>query len=79
MNSVKIPTSLPSGIYCDVITGEKLKGICTGKTIKVTDGIVSITLPQNDVNGVIAIHEQSKLSRFDYLHHYKVTENVNYN
>lgn len=77
MNSVNIPTSLPSGIYCDIITGEKAGGICTGKTIKITKGSASITLPQSDENGVIAIHLQSKLSRLEYFHYYRVSQTIN--
>ena len=76
MNSVNIPTDLPSGIYCDIISGEKSSGICTGKTIKITNGIVSINLPKSDESGVIAIHVQSKLNKFEFLDYYRVSGNT---
>nr|QHO60736.1 salivary amylase [Sergentomyia schwetzi] len=56
-----VKTSLPTGIYCDVISGEKINGICTGKIIAVMGGEVTVNIPANDEFGTIAIHTNSKL------------------
>ncbi|CAO1348163.1 unnamed protein product [Diamesa hyperborea] len=57
-----IKTGLSAGVYCDVITGDKIGTFCTGKKITVNaDGFAEITLLENDENGVIAIHVDSLL------------------
>lgn len=54
--SVKLFTSLPSGEYCDVITGNVSKdGECTGTKVTVDEnGEAQINVPVNV--GVLAIH-----------------------
>ncbi|GAB0097242.1 hypothetical protein DMENIID0001_128700 [Sergentomyia squamirostris] len=59
--NAKIRTLLPSGIYCDVISGEKINGACTGKMLGVRSGVVGVILRADDEYGVVAIHRDSKL------------------
>jgi len=50
-------TCLPAGTYCDVISGSKSGGVCTGKTVYVgSNGIAYIGIGRNDEDGVLAIH-----------------------
>jgi hypothetical protein len=52
-------SGLPSGQYCDVISGNLVSGSCTGKTITVNgDGTVNVDLPVPGPDGdrVLAIH-----------------------
>ena len=50
-------TCLPAGTYCDVISGFKSGGVCTGKTVTVgNNGIANIVIGSNDEDGVLAIH-----------------------
>ncbi|KAG5674767.1 hypothetical protein PVAND_004717 [Polypedilum vanderplanki] len=58
MFNVPIETTMKSGIYCDIITGEKISDFeCSGKKLEVDeDGIVIIDLDSDDENGVMAIH-----------------------
>jgi len=50
-------TCLPAGTYCDVITGSKSNGDCTGKTVTVgNDGIAYIMILYYEEDGVLAIH-----------------------
>ncbi|KAJ8925514.1 hypothetical protein NQ315_009353 [Exocentrus adspersus] len=57
-----LPTSLPAGTYCDVISGGLEGGSCTGKSVTVDDsGNASITLSSGEYDGVIAIHVNAKL------------------
>ena len=62
-----LATGLQSGAYCDVISGEKSGGRCSGKTIHVgSDGRANISIePGSDNNSFydsfIAIHANSKL------------------
>ena len=52
----KLKTGLPSGTYCDVITGRIIDGKCTGKTVIVEeDGTAVISIFGI---GVLAIHVQ---------------------
>lgn len=54
---------VPPGIYCDVISGEKINGRCTGKTIVVgVFGRAYIRISGREQNGVLAIHTGSKIS-----------------
>ncbi|XP_076048345.1 alpha-amylase 1-like isoform X2 [Oratosquilla oratoria] len=60
--SQTLQTCLSAGKYCDVISGTKLNGKCTGKTVTVgDDGRAYIQVQTSDYDGVLAIHEQSKL------------------
>lgn len=57
-----LQTSLPAGTYCDVISGDKNGGSCTGKTINVDgNGNAQIQLSVGDYDGVLAIHVNAKL------------------
>lgn len=48
-------TCLPTGTYCDIITGQRVDGKCTGTTIDVDDnGEAKIIIPA--AIGVLAIH-----------------------
>lgn len=54
-------TGLPSGTYCDIISGGKVNGQCTGKSIQVNgDGSANLSI-KNDEDPVVAIHIESKL------------------
>lgn len=51
----KLFTCLQSGIYCDIISGQKIDGKCTGSQVMVDDnGEAEIRIPSNI--GVLAIH-----------------------
>ncbi|GJQ73900.1 hypothetical protein Trydic_g18834 [Trypoxylus dichotomus] len=55
-------TCLPSGTYCDVISGKLRGGRCTGKSIIVgSNGVGYISLNNNEFDGVLAIHINAKL------------------
>ena len=64
--SQRRPTGLPSGVYCDVISGELVDGRCTGKEISVdSQGYIDLFVP-HDTDGVhqdsiVAIHVGAKL------------------
>ena len=50
-------TCLPAGTYCDVISGSKSNGVCTGKTVNVgSDGKANIVILHDEDDGVLAIH-----------------------
>jgi len=52
-------TCLPAGTYCDVISGSKSNGVCTGKTVNVgSDRRANIVILQNEEDGVLAIHTE---------------------
>jgi alpha-amylase len=59
-------TCLPAGNYCDVISGSKSNGVCTGKTVNVGgDGRANIVIIHDEEDGVLAIHaDVSKASTF---------------
>jgi alpha-amylase len=59
-------TRLPAGTYCDVISGSKSNGVCTGKTVNVgSDGKADIVIIHDEEDGVLAIHaDVSKASVF---------------
>lgn len=60
--NASLQTGLPSGSYCDVASGSKDGGKCTGSTIIVgPDGNAQIYLPGNADDGFVAIHADSKL------------------
>lgn len=57
-------TGLPAGTYCDIISGSKVNGACTGTSITVGgDGRATFTIPSvtRVEDSVVAFHEQSKL------------------
>lgn len=59
---VWLQTCLSEGYYCDVISGSKINGSCTGKSIKVeADGKAFIEIGAQEFDGVLAIHRGSKL------------------
>ena len=52
-------TCLPAGTYCDVISGSKSNGVCTGKTVNVgSDGKANIVILHDEEDGVLAIHAE---------------------
>ncbi|CAH1391971.1 unnamed protein product [Nezara viridula] len=59
---VDLQTCLPPGNYCDVVSGQKQDGRCTGITINVRQGgMAKIRVAGNAEDGFLAIHAQSKL------------------
>ncbi|XP_055915746.1 alpha-amylase A-like [Eupeodes corollae] len=55
-------TCLPIGSYCDVISGNKVGNVCSGKTVTVeNDGKANIFIGLEEEDGVLAIHAGSKL------------------
>ncbi|XP_076834577.1 amyAc_bac_euk_AmyA and Aamy_C domain-containing protein [Brachyhypopomus gauderio] len=55
-------TGLPAGIYCDVISGDKLNGQCSGKQLKVGgDRRAQFHISNTDEDPFIAVHIDSKL------------------
>ncbi|XP_011500924.1 PREDICTED: alpha-amylase-like [Ceratosolen solmsi marchali] len=57
-----LQTALPAAEYCDVISGRKVAGKCTGKTVRVKDdGTAYIEILKDEKDGVLAIHAQTKL------------------
>uniref|UniRef100_A0A671S0V8 Alpha-amylase n=1 Tax=Sinocyclocheilus anshuiensis TaxID=1608454 RepID=A0A671S0V8_9TELE len=55
-------TGLPGGTYCDVISGQKESGRCTGKEVVVGgDGRASFRISNQEEDPFIAIHTDSKL------------------
>ncbi|CAB3373081.1 Hypothetical predicted protein [Cloeon dipterum] len=56
--NANLQTCLPAGTYCDVISGSKEGGACTGKTVTIGgDGVANIVINNDEVDGVLAIHE----------------------
>uniref|UniRef100_H3C288 alpha-amylase n=1 Tax=Tetraodon nigroviridis TaxID=99883 RepID=H3C288_TETNG len=59
---VTLNTGLPAGTYCDVISGQKEGGRCTGKQIHVgSDGRAHFRISNRDEDPFVAIHAESKL------------------
>lgn len=59
---VTLNTGMPGGTYCDVISGQKEGGKCTGKQINVGgDGRAHFSISNNDEDPFVAIHADSKL------------------
>ncbi|XP_061489842.1 alpha-amylase 1-like isoform X2 [Rhineura floridana] len=60
--SVMLPTGLPPGIYCDVISGQKEGNLCTGIQIHVAaNGTADFQINSETEDPVIAIHVEAKL------------------
>lgn len=59
---VTLKTGLPAGQYCDIISGNKVGGSCTGKVVTVNaDGSARINISNTEQNPMVAIHANSKL------------------
>ncbi|XP_046578652.1 alpha-amylase-like [Haliotis rubra] len=55
-------TGLPSGDYCDVISGDLVNGKCTGKTVNVdANGHAAIHISGADQDPMLAIHAGAKV------------------
>jgi alpha-amylase len=60
--NASLQTTLPAGSYCDVVSGAKIDGKCTGKVINVNeDGSANINLRGDEFDGFVAFHIESKL------------------
>lgn len=55
--NTNVMTNLPTGEYCDIISGQRDNKRCTGSRVSVDNlGNAHIYLPANSTDGVIAIH-----------------------
>lgn len=53
----KLHTMLPSGVYCDIVSGNKMNGRCTSKTVFVDEnGYADVEILSDGEDGMIAIH-----------------------
>ncbi|XP_005371727.1 alpha-amylase 1 isoform X2 [Microtus ochrogaster] len=60
--STTLQTGLPEGTYCDVISGDKIDGYCTGIKVYVSgDGTAQFSISNTAEDPFIAIHVESKL------------------
>nr|XP_027798927.1 pancreatic alpha-amylase isoform X2 [Marmota flaviventris] len=60
--STTLQTGLPGGTYCDVISGDKINGDCTGIKVYVSsDGKAQFSISTSAEDPFIAIHADSKL------------------
>ncbi|XP_057650022.1 pancreatic alpha-amylase-like isoform X3 [Chionomys nivalis] len=60
--SKTLQTGLPAGTYCDVISGDKINGKCTGTKVSVgSDGKAQFSISNSAEDPFIAIHAESKL------------------
>ena len=60
--SATLQTGLPAGTYCDVISGDKVDGNCTGLRVNVgSDGKAQFSISNSAEDPFIAIHANSKL------------------
>ncbi|KAH0516010.1 Alpha-amylase 1 [Microtus ochrogaster] len=60
--STTLQTGIPEGTYCDVISGDKIDGNCTGIKVYVSgDGTVQFSTSNTAGDPFIAIHVESKL------------------
>lgn len=58
----ELQTGLPAGTYCDVISGELLGGVCTGKSVTVeANGMAWVNLAEDEYDGILAIHVEARL------------------
>ncbi|XP_005367977.1 pancreatic alpha-amylase-like isoform X2 [Microtus ochrogaster] len=59
---ITLQTGLPAGTYCDVISGDKIDGNCTGIKVYVeNDGTAQFSISNCAEDPFIAIHAESKL------------------
>lgn len=59
---VTLKTRMIPGKYCDIISGDKISGNCSGKIITVNEnGTIKINIPSYLDNPIIAIHFGSKI------------------
>lgn len=59
---------MPPGRYCDVISGNKQNGGCTGKTVTVdATGKVRVSISNWDSDPVIAIHSEVSFIQFIFV------------
>ena len=59
---ITLQTGLPAGTYCDVISGDKIDGNCTGIKVYVSgDGNAQFSIGNTAEDPFIAIHVESKL------------------
>ncbi|XP_067950443.1 alpha-amylase A-like [Watersipora subatra] len=66
--SMSLFTSLPPGQYCDIISGDLLNGICTGKTIRVGyHSEAEIDIDGSSQDPIIAFHLGSKVSELPVI------------
>ncbi|KAM7318034.1 hypothetical protein ACRRTK_022771 [Alexandromys fortis] len=60
--SATLQTGLPAGTYCDVISGDKIDGNCTGIKVYVgNDGKAQFSISNSAEDPFIAIHVEAKL------------------
>jgi alpha-amylase len=60
---VTLKTRMAPGDYCDIISGNKKNGSCTGKVIKInSNGTIRVSIKYYEEDPVIAIHKESKLN-----------------
>lgn len=52
--NVTLPSCLPPGLYCDVVSGSMINNSCSGKSFQI-DGINGIRIELNS-NGILALH-----------------------
>ncbi|XP_014242203.1 alpha-amylase A isoform X2 [Cimex lectularius] len=66
--NIRRKVCLPSGTYCDVISGLKGENKCTGKMVTVDkDGLADIQINSDEEDGLLAIHTEAKLSTQNVL------------
>ena len=59
---ITLQTGLPAGTYCDVISGDKIDGNCTGIKVYVgNDGKAQFYISNSAEDPFIAIHVEAKL------------------
>jgi alpha-amylase len=59
---LRLRTGLPSGLYCDIISGNKINGKCTGRIIVVnSDTTANIFISNTAEDPIVAFHIESKL------------------
>ncbi|KAM7318028.1 hypothetical protein ACRRTK_022765 [Alexandromys fortis] len=60
--STTLQTGLPAGTYCDIISGDKVNGYCTGIQVYVSDdGTAQFSISNSAEDPFIAIHVESKI------------------
>lgn len=63
----KLHVCLPSGTYCDVISGDLINGSCTGKKVQVDqNGDAHIEIRHDEFDAVLAIYRNVRMNSIDY-------------